>query len=194
MPKKKPAEPVPRYRLLCAIQNTPEDAQFLTGVAVHEQENFLNGLCLNRSRYVTRQQLLEQIENSDFQMFPSIPEFDDHLLITPRLYVWKDSINQAQCFPHTPESDIYTHVVDKGNPYYDIFFRLDREQKTISFALGDMKKCLPVVEHTEWCWKPTRKGLLCQNIDRLEKDFLDPFWNPIAVAIGRKVPKIKPAI
>lgn len=194
MPKKKPAEPVPRYRLLFAIQNTPEDTRFLVGIAVHEHENFLNGLCLNRSQYLTRNQLLEQIASSDFQMFPSIPGFDDHLLINPRLYVWKDSINCSQCFPATPEAETYTHVVDSGNPYHDIFFRLDRELKTVTFALGDMKKTLPVVEHTGWCWKPTRKGLLCQDIDHLEQNFLDPFWNPIAVTIGRKVLNIKPVI
>lgn len=194
MPKKKLSDSVSRYRLLCAIQNTPEDAQFLTGAAVHEQENFLNGLCLNLSQYLTRSQLSEQIANSEFQMFPSIPGFDDHLLITPRLYVWKDSINCSQCFPATPEAEAYTHVVDSGNPCHDIFFRLDRVQKTITFALGDVKKTLPVVEHTGWCWKPTRRGLLCQDIDRLEQNFLDPFWNPIAVTIGRKVLNIKPVI
>lgn len=194
MPKKKPADPVPRYRLLCAIQNTPEDAQFLVGITVNEHEDFLTGLRLNRSQYVSRQQLLERIENSDFQVFPSIPEFDDHLLITPSLYVWKNSINQSQCFPATPEAETYTHIVDKGNPYYDIFFRLDKDQKIVTFALGDIKKSLPVVEHTEWCWKPTGKGLLCGDIDRLEQNFLDPFWNPIAVTIGRKVLNIKPVI
>lgn len=191
MPRK---EPVPRYQLLYAVQNTPEDARFLVGIAVHEHEDFLNGLYLNRSQHVTKQQLLEQIEKSDFQMFPSIPGFDNHLLITPRFYVWTDSINQSQRFPDTPEADIYTHVVSRYNPYYDIFFRLDMEQKTITFALGDRKKSLPVVEHTEWCWKPTPQGLLCGDIDCLEQNFLDPFWNPIAVTIGRKVLNIKPTI
>ena len=194
MPKKKTPDPVPRYKLLCAVQNTPEDARFLMGIAVNEHEDFLNDLCLNCSQYFTREQLLEQIEHSDFQMFPSIPGFDDHLLITPQLYVWKNSINGSQCFPATPEAETYTHVVDSGNPNHDIFFRMNREQKIITFALGDMKKSLPVIEHTEWCWKPTRKGLLCQDIDRLEQSFLDPFWNPIAVTIGRKVLNLKPAI
>ena len=194
MAKKKQVEPVPRYQLLCAIQNTPEDARFLVGIAVNEHEDFLNGLCLNKSRHFTRSQLLDQVERSDFQMFPSILERDDHLLITPRLYAWKNSINHSQCFPATPEADTYTHVVDKCNPYYDIFFHRDRERKIITFARGDQKKSQPVVEHTDWCWKPTRKGLLCQDIDCLERNFLDPFWNPIAVTIGRKVLNIKPAV
>ena len=116
MAKKKQVEPVPRYQLLCAIQNTPEDARFLMGIAVNEHEDFLNGLCLNKSRHFTRCQLLDQVERSDFQMFPSILERDNHLLITPRLYVWKNSINHC--------------------PWWS-------------------EKSLPVVEHTDWCWKPT---------------------------------------
>lgn len=57
-----------------------------------------------------------------------------------------------------------------------------------------MKKEIPVVEGTEWCWKPTKKGILCQSMDRLEKNFLDPFWNSVAVHVGRKVLGVKPII
>lgn len=194
MPKKKPEVPVTRERLLAAVENTPEDAMFLAGLAVNEHEDFLKGLCLNRSRYFTRAQVLEQIERSAFQVFPAIPGFDDHLLLTPRLYVWKDSINRSQRFPATLAADTYTHVQDKANPYYDIFFRMDKERKTVIFALGERKKEIPVTEHTEWCWKLTRRDLRCQNMERLEQSFLDPFWNPIAVHIGRKALGIKPAV
>ena len=165
MPKKKPGVPVMRERLLAAVENTPEDALFLAGLAVNEHEDFLKGLCLNRSRYFTRAQVLEQIERSAFQVFPAIPGFDDHLLLTPKLYVWKDSINRSQRFPATPEADTYTHVQE-----------------------------ISVTEHTEWCWKLTRRDLRCQNMERLEQSFLDPFWNPIAVHIGRKALGIKPAV
>ncbi len=194
MPKKKSIAPVPRYKLLCAIQNIPEDALLWTGTAVNENENFLNGLQLNRSGKMTKAQLLSAVNASDFCEFPLIPGHDSYLLITPRLYVLKDSINQSQRFPATTGAENYTHVMDKCNPYYDIFFRLDREHKMITFALGGMKKELPIVEHSGWCWKPTRNGLLCQDIDSLEKNFLDPFWNPIAVTVGRQVLKIRPVI
>ena len=194
MSRKKTATPVTRRQLLAAVENTPEDAMFLAGLAVNEHEDFLKGLCLNRSRYFTRAQVLEQIERSAFQVFPAIPGFDDHLLLTPRLYVWKDSINRSQRFPATLAADTYTHVQDKSNPYYDIFFRMDNERKTIVFALGERKKEIPVTEYTEWCWKLTKRGLRCQNMERLEQSFLDPFWNPIAVHIGRKALGIKPAV
>ena len=194
MSKKKPEVPVTRGRLLAAVENTPEDAMFLVGIAVNEHEDFLKDLCLHRSQHFSRAQVLEQIERSAFQVFPAIPGFDDHLLLTPRLYVWKDSINRSQRFPATPEADTYTHVQGKSNPYYDIFFRMDTERKTIVFALGERKKEIPVTEHTEWCWKLTRRGLRCQNMERLEQSFLDPLWNPIAVHIGRKALGIKPAV
>ena len=87
MSRKKTATPVTRRQLLAAVENTPEDAMFLAGLAVNEHDDFLKGLCLNRSRYFTRAQVLEQIERSAFQVFPAIPGFDDHLLLTPRLYV-----------------------------------------------------------------------------------------------------------
>lgn len=194
MSQKKPITPVPRYKLLCALQNIPDDAPLWIGTAVNEGEDFLNGLCLNRSSKVTKAQLLAAINASDFCEFPLMPGYDSHLLITPRLYVFKDSINHSQRFPATPEAENYTHVMDKCNPYHDIFFRLDKEHKRITFALGDLKKELPVREYSGWCWKPTRNGLLCDNMDRLEKNFLDPFWNPIAVTVGRQILKIKPVI
>lgn len=194
MPKKKMAAPVTRRQLLTAVENTPEDAMFLVGIAVNEHEDFLEGLRLNRSRHFTRAQVLEQINLSAFQVFPTIPGFDDDLLLSPRLYVWKNSINQSQRFPATPEADTYTHVQNKANPYYDIFFRMDNERKTVTFALGEMKKEIPVTEHTEWSWKLTRKDLRCQDMEQLERCFLDPFWNPIAVHIGRKALGIKPAV
>lgn len=183
-----------RTKLLSAMGNIPEDAKLLVGIAVRENENFLQGLCLNRSQFFTKAQVLSEIDASTFQEFLSIPEHNDHLLITPKLYVWKRSINHSQQFPETPGVESYTHVVDKGNPHYDIFFRLNKERETITFALGNMKKEIPVIEHSGWCWKPTAKGLLCSDVDKLEKDFLDPFWNPIAVDVGRKVLNIKPAV
>ena len=42
--------------------------------------------------------------------------------------------------------------------------------------------------------QPYKLCLRCQNMERLEQSFLDPFWNPIAVHIGRKALGIKPAV
>lgn len=194
MAKKKADGPVTRDKLLRTMSNIPNSATLWTGHAVNPDEDFTRGLCLNHSERMDKGQVLAAINASPFQVFPTIPGHSGYLLLDPRLYVWKDSINQSQRFPVTPGAEHYTHVVDKCNPYYDIFFLLDRERKTITFALGHMKKEIPVVEGTEWCWKPTKKGILCQSMDRLEKNFLDPFWNSVAVHVGRKVLGVKPII
>lgn len=194
MPKKQPPAPVTRAKLLSAVENIPDEAPLWTGSPLFLEDDFMKGPCTVRCKLITKEQVLAEITVSQFETFPAFPERDDYLLLNPRLYVWKDSINQSQRFPAVPDAERYTHVVDKGNPWYDIYFRLNRAQKTVTFALGLMKKEVPVVEGTEWCWKPTRKGILCQDIDRLEKNFLDPFWNPIAVNVGRKVLGIKPVI
>lgn len=193
MALKRPA-PVPREKLLRAMRNIPDDASFLCGMAVNDGEDFLQGLKLNRSQFLSKAQLMAEINGSSYQEFHHVRGHDDDLLITPRLYVWKDSINHSQRFPATPGAEQYTHVQDRGNPYYDIYFYLNRERKTITFALGDRKMELPVIEYSGWCWKPTARGLLCMDIDKLEQDFLDPFWNPIAVNVGRNVLKIRPAV
>ncbi len=188
------AAPVPRTRLLRAMENVPDDAPLWCGVAVNDGEDFLQGLCLHKSERSTKARVLAEIKASDFQEFPSDPEYGRYLLITPRLYIWRDDINRSQRFPATPEAEQYVHVQDKRNPYYDIYFRLDKKRKTITFALGGRKKELPVIEHSGWCWKPTKKGLFCSDMDALERDFLDPFWNPIAVDIGRKVLNIRSVV
>lgn len=193
MALKRPA-PVPREKLLRAMANIPDDARFLCGMAVNDGEDFLRGLTLNRSQWFSKAQLMAEINGSSFHEFHHVHGHDDLLLITPRLHVWKDSINHSQRFPATPDAEQYTHVQGKSNPYYDIYFRLNRESKTITFALGGRKKELPVIEHSSWCWKPTATRLLCMDIDKLERDFLDPFWNPIAVDVGRKVLNIRPII
>jgi len=190
---KRPA-PVPREKLLRAMKNTPDDARFLCGMAVNDGEDFLRGLTLTHHQRFSKAQLIAEINGSSYLEFFCVLGHNDNLLITPRLYVWKNSINHSQRFPATPDAEQYTHVQDKTNPYYDIYFRLDKESKTITFALGNKKKELPVVEHSGWSWKPTATRLLCMDIDKLERDFLDPFWNPIAVDVGRKVLNIRPAI
>ena len=194
MAKKKADSPVTRDKLLRAVENIPDGACLWTGHAVNPNNDFARGLCLHRSERMGKGQVVAEINASQFQRFSTVPGHDDYLLLTPRLYVSKDDINQSQRFPTVPDAERYTHVTSKFNPCYDIYFRLAWEHKTITFALGRMKKEIPVVEGTDWCWKPSGGKLLCQSMERLEQNFLDPFWNPIAVRIGRKVLGVRPVV
>lgn len=185
---------ITRSQLLCAMENVPEEATLWCSKAVNDGEDFLKGLCLNSSHRFTKAQVMAEINSSTFQEFPFLPGDNDYILLTPRLRIWRQSINQSQQFPAPPDAESYSYVQDRANPYYDIYFRIDREKQTITFALGDKKREIPLVISGSYVWKLTAKNLVCNGMDSLEKNFFDPFWNPIAVMIGRKVLKIKPVV
>lgn len=184
-------EPVSRERLLSAMQNTYDDAEFLVAQTVNDADSFLTGRCCNRSSFWSKEQVLAAIHTSPLTEFSTVPGNDDEIVLNEHLAVWRDSINKAQILPETADVDGFIHVHEKMNRHYDIFFKIDHVEKKITFALGGHRKTLSVEEHTEWVWKPTRTSILCIDSEKLERDFLDDFWNPIAVRIGRKVLGIK---
>lgn len=191
---RKPKGPISREYLIRAVENTYDDAEFLIGQAVNDADSFFTGVCCNRSAFWSKGKVLAAIHDSPLEEFFSVPGNADDIVINEHLYIWRDSINKAQILPETIDVDGFTHVHEKRNPHYDIYFKFDHDQKKITFALGEHSKTLSVEEHTEWAWKPTRKSILCMNSEKLERDFLDDFWNPIAVRIGRKVLGIKNAV
>jgi len=186
--------PVMREELLCALGNTYDDSKFLVGIAMLTTDSFFNGLCHRKHEFWSKEQLLAAIADSELTQFPGITGHEDDLIISNHLSVWRRSINRSQILPVTEDIGGFTHVHEKGNPHYDIYFKFNHEEKTVTFALGGKRKTIPVKEHTEWSWKPTRNGILCMDSEKLERDFLDEFWNPIAVSIGRKVLGIKDAV
>ena len=96
MAKKKADSPVTRDKLLRAVENIPDGACLWTGHAVNPNNDFARGLCLHRSERMGKGQVVAEINASQFQRFSTVPGHDDYLLLTPRLYVSKDDINQSQ--------------------------------------------------------------------------------------------------
>lgn len=123
-----------------------------------------------------------------------MPDYQDRIVITPQLYVLKASINENQVMPATPEKESFEHCACRTNPHYDIYYRFDHKGKQLTFALGTKRRTVMVEENTGWSWKLTRRSILCMNSEKLERDFQDVFWNPIAVRIGRKVLGIQTVI
>lgn len=94
----------------------------------------------------------------------------------------------------TPDTEGFLEHLSKYNPYYKIYIRLDKENKTIEFKLGDKYKKLELIEEgwNGYVSKPYRqKYLKCTSAEDLEKHIHDEFWNPRMVDIGRRVLKIK---
>lgn len=102
---RKISRPVSREQLLQAVGNTYDDARFLMGMATRLEENFLQGLCRHRSEFWSKVQLLEAIFESKQMEYSGVPNHDEHLLLSDRLYVCRSSINKAQIFPKMEDAE-----------------------------------------------------------------------------------------
>lgn len=89
---------------------------------------------------------------------------------------------------HTENVEGYLEHVSKYNPYYKVYIKLDKENRTISFKLGKQERTLQLMEGTEFVSKPYyKKGLKVVSAENLEKHIQDEFWNPRMVNIGHTV-------
>lgn len=175
-----------RERLLRAVESTYNEATFFVGIAVDQKDNFLKGLQRSRSELVTKQWLLEAILSSPFDQIPRMPGRENYLVLSKHEYVSRNSINEAQVFPQTPNVDGFIHASGLGRPWYDVYYQIDQTNKTITFALGSHRRTISLEEHTRWAWKLTRTTLRCATIERLAQIFQDDFWSPLPVQIGRE--------
>ena len=183
-----------RATLIAALKSCYPDARIRVGIGSNETINFFAGLANYRSADYSVEDTLAAICGSDLDVFPDMPDYQDRIVIAPRLYVLKASINENQVMPATPDKAGFEHCACQTNPHYDIYYRFDHKGKQLTFALGTKRRTVMVEENTGWSWKLTRRSILCMNSEKLERDFQDVFWNPIAVRIGRKVLGIQTVI
>ena len=183
-----------RATLIAALKSCYPDARIRVGIGSNETINFFAGLANYRSADYSVEDTLAAICGSDLEVFPDLPDYQDRIVIAPRLYVLKASINENQVMPATPDKAGFEHCACQTNPHYDIYYRFDHKGKQLTFALGAKRRTVMVEENTGWAWKITRRSILCVNTEKLERDFQDVFWNPIAVRIGRKVLGIQTVI
>ena len=183
-----------RATLIAALKSCYPDARIRVGIGSNETINFFAGLANYRSADYSVEDTLTAICGSDLEVFPDLPDYQDRIVIAPRLYVLKASINENQVMPATPDKAGFEHCACQTNPHYDIYYRFDHKGKQLTFALGTKRRTVMLEENTGWSWKLTRRSILCVNTEKLERDFQDVFWNPIAVRIGRKVLGIQSVI
>ena len=183
-----------RATLIAALKSCYPDARIRVGIGSNETINFFAGLANYRSADYSVEDTLAAICSSDLDVFPDMPDYQDRIVIAPRLYVLKASINENQVMPATPDKAGFEHCACQTNPHYDIYYRFDHKGKQLTFALGAKRRTVMVEENTGWAWKITRRSILCMSSEKLERDFQDVFWNPIAVRIGREVLGIQTVI
>ena len=185
---------VSRARLLEAMENTYEDARFLIGASSAKDSDFKKGLVQHTSEFWSKEQVLKAISESGATDFCSVPGYEDYLVLNSHLVLYRGSINQEQVFPQLADADDFTHIYSKGQPHYDVYLKFDHGEKTITFALGNSRKTLKLIEHTEWAWKLTETSLLCGTSEALERSFLDDFWYSWVIQLGRAALEIRDII
>ena len=185
---------VSREQLLEAMENTYEDARFLIGASTAKDSDFKNGLVRHTSEFWSKEQVLKAISESKETDFCRVPGHEDYIVLNSHLSLYRGSINQEQVFSQPAVADDFTHIYGKGQPHYDVYLKFDHEEKTITFALGNSRKTLKLIEHTEWAWKLTATSLLCGTSEALERSFLDDFWHRWVVRLGRAAMGIKDII
>ena len=191
--KKKILPSLFKTALLQAVENTYDNSRFLMGYGLKDDCDFRNGLSLNRHDKVSKNELLELIRHEALDEIISIPDHVDSLVLTPKMYVFRDNINDNQVIRTSAPEDYY-HSVCKYNANLDVYIKLDKVKKTISFLLGDTEKTLALEEYSGFVSKPSGKRLMCVTADDLERHILDEFWNPRMIRIGRYILHIKPAV
>ena len=183
-----------RAALIAALKSCYPDARIRVGIGSNETTNFFAGLASYRSADYSVEDTLAAICGSDLDVFRDMPDHQDRIVIAPRLYLLKASINENQVMPATPDKAGFEHCACQTNPHYDIYYRFNHKGKQLTFALGTKRRTVMVEENTGWAWKITRRSILCMSSEKLERDFQDVFWNPIAVRIGREVLGIQTVI
>lgn len=191
MNTKKVTISISKEKLLKALYNTYEDATFMVGIGMEEGKSFSDGLCCYEGGRFSKSELLQLIEGSCCDEFRTIPGHKDSLIITERLYVYLCDIDYAQRYPIPADVDDFTHIIYQYNKHYDVYYKINEGNQTITFALGDHKRTIPLILHTEWVWKLRPDALLCLDMEHLDKTMQDPFWSHFVVKLGRKALKIK---
>lgn len=182
---------ISKEKLLKAVSAAYDDSYFWVCIGTETGKSFFEGLYCYKSCRYSKDELIQLITNSSCNEFLPIPGHNGSLAISERHYIYISGIDEAQKYPATVDADGFTHLVCEYNRHYDVYYKIDRMNKTITFALGDFKRALPLICHTEWAWKLDSARLLCSDIDHLDQSFQDPFWRNIAIKLGRKALKIK---
>lgn len=171
-----------REKLVAALNQTKEDATYLV-YHFSPKGTF-------RTKHYPKSFVVELVnENKEVSIHP---DFDDIIMIG-ETGVSLRSFEQ-NIYYETLDTEGYLEYISKYNPYYKIYIRLDKENKTIEFKLGDKYKKLELIEEgwDGYVSKPYRqKYMKCVSAEDLEKHIHDEFWNPRMVEIGRRVLKIK---
>lgn len=179
-----------KEQLIKAIQNTYEDSEFMAYFCVDKEKDFTRRNCCYSSGMLSRNDVLKLIYNSQELFF----QFQDkkHLKVqlNPKLLICTGSIRDNQIY-HTIPPEGYHHIFWESLPHHEVYFKINHDQKTISFRLGSYFRTLKIREHTVHKCKLLTDSVNCSTTYQLEEVLLSSCGNRYGVDLGRNALQIK---
>jgi hypothetical protein len=115
------------------------------------------------------------------------PEAEDVLILSSKVGISRKDIAENIFYP-TTEIDGFENHTDKNNKYHNVFIKLDKRKKLITFKLGDSQKELKIIDRGSFVFKPHKdEFLICESLEKLDKYIHDEIMNPRMVVIGREI-------
>ena len=149
------------------------------------------------SSYIGKTELIQFLETSEDELKPALhynDEIDYNVLIIKNKGICLRSIYES-IYYKTENVEDYIHVQSSHNKYYEVFIKINKDEKKIHFKLGNKEKILDIIEENDinsYVMKPIyTKRLKCVNIDNLLDFINDDFWTNHVLSISRKVLRIK---
>ena len=156
-----------------------------------------NGTGRFRSIHMSKQDLINLLNSNDCELRPALDydnKVDNDVLIIENKGICLFSIYNNIEYK-TENVEDYIHVQSPNNKYYEVFIKVDKENKKIHFKLGNKEKILDIIEGNDinsYVMKPIySKQLKCVNIRHLIDFINDTFWTNHVLKISRKVLRVK---
>lgn len=169
------------------LKNIKGDANFIIYEYVIKEGKMLDNF---RSKRITRKKLEELISYSDIRIRVNEKgqTKNDEIMLNDNISISLEELYNNQ-YIETKEIEGYTKCVSNVNKYFHIYMKINENDKTVTFKLGDKEKTLTIIENTEYVSRPYySKYLKCVSIDDLKKQMRDgDSLEKRLCVIGRKI-------
>lgn len=159
-------------------------------ICVDKEKDFRRRRCAFSFDTLSKKEVLELLKNSQVDFFRYQDKKHLKIMLHPKLLLFTGNIRENQVY-RTPQTDGYHHIYWESSPHYEVYFKVDHEQKTISFLLGTYYKSVKIQEHTVYAYKLQGDRVLCTTTEQLEEAMLSSVKRRFGIDLGRKALQIK---
>jgi hypothetical protein len=166
-----------KEKLMEALKQTKDDADYIIYYFTEE------GTFSNKHQFTPYvRELVEKATEIKIH-----PDFEDIVMVADRIGISRKDFAYNISY-ETKDTEGFEEHTNKFEKAHNVFIKLDRENKLITFKLAEKEKTMQILERTDYVCNPYKgKYIRCVDIDGIVKHMKDEFFNPYMVKLGRKV-------